>query len=191
MLVCRGKDIQHTCIYPYRSARARCTAALRSLRLGQSVTWATFILCDEVRCYKEAGQVCERLAAKNGNSRPSWLRKARPCQATIEDPPDTPKHSKTSCMFSRGFWVAGQPCLIFMARALTGRCTLQEWWPPCGAAANLGTIVRMAGSTLKVAAEGHWFFSSAKIPKLMMADSDKCNVKVERWKQLQVHISSH
>ena len=33
-------------LYPYGSARARCTAALRSLRLEQSVTLSTFIpLC--------------------------------------------------------------------------------------------------------------------------------------------------
>lgn len=31
---------------------------------------------EEVRCYKEAGQVSERLAANNGSSRPSWLQKA-------------------------------------------------------------------------------------------------------------------
>ena len=58
-------------------------------------------------------------------------------------------------MFSRGFWVAGQPSAIFMARTLTGRCTLQEWRPQCGTAANLGTIVPMAGSTLNVAAVGY------------------------------------
>ena len=169
MLVCRGQDIQHTCIYPYRSARARCTAALRSLRWGQSVTWATFILCDEVRCYKEAGQVCERLAAKNGNSRPSWLRKARPCQATIEDPPDTPKHSKS------------------IDRPLHSTRVVVTMWSSCKSWNNCAN----GRLNLESGSRGTLIFFSAKIPKLMMADSDKCNVKVERWKQLQVHISSH